>query len=281
MLRIGELAELAGTTVKSVRYYHSCDLLDEPERQHNGYRMYRVQDLVRLSRIRRMRELGLPVARIRDLLDSGPADIHSALDTLDDELSAQMKLIESRRATLASLRQTLDPELPDQFAEVIAEYEAAGAPANLVRQEKERLILALTVVDDTDYVLSHFLGIHQRVLAEPNRSRGIGLMVRMAELDEREPDAATIDTLAADFCDYLASVLPEQVETGTSPLLTRAGRLLALLDEHQTEHRSPGQEKFARAVAAILASLEGVDEGQCTPSTAQTHRSGLDRQSPS
>ncbi|MGC0362615.1 DNA-binding transcriptional MerR regulator [Rhodococcus sp. 27YEA15] len=255
MLKIGELAELAGTTVKSVRYYHSCGLLDEPERQHNGYRVYRVQDLVRLSRIRRMRALGLPVARIRDLLGGRPADVHDALDALDDELSDQMKVIESRRATIASLRHSLDPELPDQFAEVIAEYEAAGAPENMMSQERERLILALTVADDTEYVLSYFLGIHRRVLADDNRTRGIGLITRIATLDDQEPDVNVVEALAEDFCDFLKVVLPEQVDADTSPLVERAGRLLALLEEHQSEHRSPGQETFARAVAARLASF--------------------------
>ena len=31
-----QLAEMAGTTVKSVRYYHQLGLLDEPERLGNG-----------------------------------------------------------------------------------------------------------------------------------------------------------------------------------------------------------------------------------------------------
>ena len=43
-----ELAELAGTTVKSVRYYHQLRLLDEPARLTNGYKQYEVRHLVRL-----------------------------------------------------------------------------------------------------------------------------------------------------------------------------------------------------------------------------------------
>lgn len=45
-----ELAELAGTTVKSVRYYRQLELLDEPERLTNGYKQYEVRHLVRLYR---------------------------------------------------------------------------------------------------------------------------------------------------------------------------------------------------------------------------------------
>jgi DNA-binding transcriptional MerR regulator len=41
-----ELAELAGTTVNTVRHYHRIGLLDEPERRNNGYKEYGVPHLV-------------------------------------------------------------------------------------------------------------------------------------------------------------------------------------------------------------------------------------------
>lgn len=50
-----ELAEMAGTTVKSVRLYHQRGLLEEPERSPNGYKKYEVRHLVDLLRIRRLR----------------------------------------------------------------------------------------------------------------------------------------------------------------------------------------------------------------------------------
>ena len=43
-----QLAELAGTTVKTVRHYHEIGLLSEPERASNGYKQYRTEHLVRL-----------------------------------------------------------------------------------------------------------------------------------------------------------------------------------------------------------------------------------------
>jgi hypothetical protein len=53
-----ELAEPAGTTLKTVRHYHRIGLLEEPERAANGYKRYRVKHLVRLLRIRRPADLG-------------------------------------------------------------------------------------------------------------------------------------------------------------------------------------------------------------------------------
>ena len=50
MLRIGELAQAAGTTTRAVRHYHALGLLPEPERRPNGYREYDARALVRLVR---------------------------------------------------------------------------------------------------------------------------------------------------------------------------------------------------------------------------------------
>jgi hypothetical protein len=63
MLRIGELARLAETTVRAVRHYHAVGLLPEPERDHSGYRRYSSVALLQLLRVRRMRALGLPPNR--------------------------------------------------------------------------------------------------------------------------------------------------------------------------------------------------------------------------
>ena len=45
-MRSGELAALAGVTVRTLRHYHQIGLLPEPERGGNGYRDYDVHDLL-------------------------------------------------------------------------------------------------------------------------------------------------------------------------------------------------------------------------------------------
>ena len=65
-----QLADLAGTTVKAVRHYHTVGLLEEPDRAANGYKQYGVRHLVRVLRIKRLADLGLPLAQIADLGDA-------------------------------------------------------------------------------------------------------------------------------------------------------------------------------------------------------------------
>lgn len=80
-MRSTELAQLAGVTVKTLRHYLKTGLLAEPVRSENGYRDYDVFDLVRLLRIRRLSRLGLPLKRIKELLD-GEGQRDSALDAV-------------------------------------------------------------------------------------------------------------------------------------------------------------------------------------------------------
>ncbi len=67
LLQIGEVAKLIGVSSKTIRYYHEIGLLAEPKRTEGGYRLYTAQDLLRLQRIRRLRSLGLPLERIKEM----------------------------------------------------------------------------------------------------------------------------------------------------------------------------------------------------------------------
>ncbi len=64
----GALAKEAGVNVETIRYYENIELMPEPSRTANGYRVYDETDLKRLSFIRRCRELGFPLDEVRGLL---------------------------------------------------------------------------------------------------------------------------------------------------------------------------------------------------------------------
>jgi DNA-binding transcriptional MerR regulator len=146
VLTIGEVARLAGTIVHAVRHYHATGLLPEPDRDGSGYRRYGAAALVRLLRIRRMRELGLPLERIGGLLDGPEPDLHDALDALDAELAAQADRIAAQRTRLAALRASNpDPELPEPLGRLFAAAAADGAPPRAIQQEKEVLLLDLAL----------------------------------------------------------------------------------------------------------------------------------------
>jgi DNA-binding transcriptional MerR regulator len=120
-----ELAEMAGTTVKSVRYYHQLGLLDEPERLSNGYKQYEVRHLVRLLQITRLTDLGVPLSQIQAVGQAGD-DPDAALRVLDAELEATVERLQRIRGELALILQHRAPaELPAGFSEVGAHLSPA------------------------------------------------------------------------------------------------------------------------------------------------------------
>lgn len=96
------LAQLGGTTVKTIRHYHEIGLLDEPERAGNGYKQYGTAHLVRVLQIARLRDLGMELAQIAELEVSGEA-FAEALHQLDAQLAESISHQQQLRAEIAEL----------------------------------------------------------------------------------------------------------------------------------------------------------------------------------
>ena len=67
---IQQIAKLAGTTSRTLRHYDDIGLLSPSSVGHNGYRHYDQAALVRLQRILLLRELGLGLPQIAEVLDA-------------------------------------------------------------------------------------------------------------------------------------------------------------------------------------------------------------------
>ncbi|MGW0007166.1 helix-turn-helix domain-containing protein [Nocardia grenadensis] len=107
-----QLAELAGTSVRAVRHYHDIGLLAEPERASNGYKRYGVAHLLRVLRIKRLADLGIPLSQIAEMGD-GDDFPRDALQTLDAELASTIERLQRIRVELALiLRQGTSTDLP-------------------------------------------------------------------------------------------------------------------------------------------------------------------------
>ncbi|WP_134323365.1 MerR family DNA-binding transcriptional regulator [Cumulibacter soli] len=120
-----EVAEFAGTTVKTVRHYHKIGLLEEPERSANGYKQYQTKHLLRILQIKRLSELGVPLAQV-SAMDASAEDPDVAIKVLDGELASTIERLERIRAELALLLQHRAPiDVPAQFAAMIHDLSEA------------------------------------------------------------------------------------------------------------------------------------------------------------
>jgi DNA-binding transcriptional MerR regulator len=124
-LRIGELAELTGTTPRTIRYWEELGLLAAATAREEGkHRSYTQADVERVSEIVRLRNLlGLSLEQLSSLLEAesarahlrrelsqteSPADRRRILEQLLGHITGQLDLVSGRRRELEELAAELE-----------------------------------------------------------------------------------------------------------------------------------------------------------------------------
>ncbi|MGW2180027.1 MerR family transcriptional regulator [Streptomyces sp. NPDC001732] len=120
-MRIGELAERAGTTTRTLRYYESRGLLPA-RRTDNGYRAYDEDDLRLVRQIRTLQESGFELEETRPFVECLRAG-HPAGDACPASLAVYRRKLDQLDALIEQLR-TVRAQVGAQLAR--AELEAAA-----------------------------------------------------------------------------------------------------------------------------------------------------------
>ncbi len=108
-MNIGEVSAITGVSAKMIRYYEKIGLIRPVGRSEAGYRKYTTQDQRILSFIRRARELGFSLERIKMLIglwedtSRHSADVRQLARQYIDELDEDIAKLRSIRDELAYL----------------------------------------------------------------------------------------------------------------------------------------------------------------------------------
>jgi DNA-binding transcriptional MerR regulator len=106
--RIGELAKRTGLSVRALRHYDEIGLLAPSERSYSGYRLYSDRDLRRLYRIVALRQLGMGLEEISDVLEGEGPDPRVTVRRQLEALERQRELQDRLRSRLQSILEVLD-----------------------------------------------------------------------------------------------------------------------------------------------------------------------------
>jgi DNA-binding transcriptional MerR regulator len=101
-MKVSELADRAGVTAKTVRFYEAEGILPRPSRAANGYREYGEADLCRLRMVVSLRALGL------GLDESGRLAGMCAAGNCEEMTEDLVGRLARRRAEIAAARHELD-----------------------------------------------------------------------------------------------------------------------------------------------------------------------------
>lgn len=109
-MQIGQLAQAAGVTIDTIRFYERRGVLPAPERRPSGYRTYTDATVGRIRMARTLQDLGFTLDEIIDALhdhDAGTATcdnqrwrLEAVLDRIDAKI-AELRL--ARRTTLQTI----------------------------------------------------------------------------------------------------------------------------------------------------------------------------------
>ncbi len=108
-MNIGQAAEKAGISAKSIRYYESVGLIAQATRRGNNYRDYGDQEIAELRFIHRARSLGFSVKEVGDLLalwrdrKRASQQVREVAKRHIDDIERKIAELQSMRATLHTL----------------------------------------------------------------------------------------------------------------------------------------------------------------------------------
>ncbi|MGW5862494.1 MerR family transcriptional regulator [Streptomyces sp. NPDC055239] len=226
-MRIGELAGIVGVTTRAIRHYHHLGLLPEPDRRANGYREYGLRHAVALARIRRLTELGLGLAEVRDVLaDDAGRELAEVLAELDADLARQEAAIHERRERLRvlldgaergvlSAEGPVSPELGEFFAEVArSSVGRTGPESAMAAKDRELLALIDTTAPPEDR--DRLLAAMRPALATPEaveRAHEVyALLDALVDTDLADPRTdAAMDEAGRALADALPDSLLEEL----------------------------------------------------------------------
>ena len=266
-MRIGQLADAAQTTPRTVRHYHRLGLLREADRRANGYREYTMDDVVRLVRIRWLAERGVPLGSIAALFSADASD-QGVSDTVAD-LRALIGSVEAEQAKLARRHGGLtamlaDAEngrpisaLPTGVARALTDaIDTAQSTAVRVALERERDLLEVLAM--TGNLPEHFLLSYASAIADDKaRPLYLALLSDWSNLEGRELDSAEkeIEGLSRRLFDQFDEQAISDLEAGSADF---GSQMPVLLEDIIPD---PAQrEVVMRVQRRLIARMSGQGE---------------------
>lgn len=136
-LTVGEVARLAGVSVRTLHHYDELGLLRPSHRTAAGYRLYARADLDRLHAVLAYRELGMELDAIAELLADPEADAVAHLKKQEAVLDARIERLLAMRRSLRKQLEAIKMGInldPKELLEVFGDHD----PTAYAQEAEER-----------------------------------------------------------------------------------------------------------------------------------------------
>lgn len=105
-ITIKKLAELVDVNLETIRFYHREGILKEPPKRSNGYRYYNEDHILRLTFIKRAKDLGFTLKEIKELFEMNQKS-RATCSTVKIKAEAKITEIDQKIEDLKRIKKSL------------------------------------------------------------------------------------------------------------------------------------------------------------------------------
>ncbi len=255
MFRIGLFAKLCQVSVSALRYYDEIGLLSPSAVDpFTGYRYYVAEQASRLNRINGLKELGLSLEDITQLLDTDlPIEqlrtmLHAKEQELEASINTQQEQLQRVRARLSQLEWE---DRSDQLTEIIVKLQSGGSKAMNGVQGSITQIMGAVI--DVKFPTGQIPGIFDalRLQREDDSYLILEVQLHLGNREVRTVAMGSSDGLKRGMPVY-ATGKPIQVPVGEAAL----GRLFNVLGEPIDGKPAPPADTPLRSIHTIAPDFD-------------------------
>ena len=207
--KTGEVAKLAGITIRTLRYYDAIDLLKPSRTLSNGHRQYDMDDIEKLQLILGLKLLDFSLEEIKAYLKNPDINLIDVLTYQKDLLTRKINSYKSINNKIDFIVDHYKEATTDRATDVFSLYE-------MMQMVNHNEVLRKYLPEETHeiYKSADAHGTHD----ELNKALGLlsGKNIKSISIDDR---SFIIETFRKLICDYFYEVTKETIEKTTSMLL--------------------------------------------------------------
>jgi DNA-binding transcriptional MerR regulator len=211
-LRIGELAELAGVSTRTLRHYEDLGALAPPGRSKNGYRTYPASALADVIEIRHLQSAGLSLQEAaavrRDRAIGQESSMLARLTEAQADLDTELEQLIARRTALRQLRAALadgDPLLASReqksFGPVAEQLRRLGVSDRAIAEQRRAwaALSAVRLPTDWQEVVTAGLSQLERSPTIEGLAEVLDLVASLRGVDPLDPTVTAVAERVARF----------------------------------------------------------------------------------
>ncbi len=176
-MKVKEIADLVGISVRTLHHYDAIGLLTPEKTTQAGYRIYSNKDLETLQQILFFRELGFPLKKIKEIIHSPSFDQQEALEIQHNMLLKKRNQLDTMIKTIEKTIQHSKGEIQMSNQEKFEGFDFSHNPY----EQEARKKWGDTAVDEANEQTKHMTSHDQEKFNEIYR--------RLAALRNLAPDS--------------------------------------------------------------------------------------------